>query len=68
MEGISIGSEDDVTLSSNNIFAILKFKRDDMVGYWPYSSENLKYPYTIENGIPTMAEERYLSAKCLIKW
>ena len=68
MEGITLGISDELTYSSNNIFAVLVFKHDDMIGYWPYSGEYVKCPYTIEKGIPTMSEELPLSAKCLIKW
>lgn len=68
MEGISLGVSDRETIKSNNVFAVVKFKHDDMTGYWPYASVNVCYPYSIEKGIPTMSEELLLSAKCLIKW
>lgn len=68
MEGISLGAMDEETISTDCIFAIVKFKYDDMTGYWPYISERNGTNYWLAEGIPTMSKETLLSAKCLIKW
>lgn len=68
MEGISLGTTNEETISTACIFAIVKFKYDDMTGYWPYTSERNEISYWLTEGIPTMSKEILLSAKCLIKW
>lgn len=68
MEGISLGVTDEETISTDCIFAVVKFKYDDMTGYWPYISERNGTSYWLTEGVPTMRKEILLSAKCLIKW
>lgn len=68
MEGISLGAMGEETISTDCIFAIVKFKYDDMTGYWPYIPERNGTSYWLAEGIPTMSKETLLSAKCLIKW
>ncbi len=68
MEGISLGIADEGTIRTNNIFAVVIFKQDDMTGYWPYTPETNNTGYYLAGGIPTMSKETLLSAKCLIKW
>lgn len=68
MEGISLGSVDEETFRTDNIFAVVVFKEDDMTGYWPYITERNDTRYYLAEGIPTMTKETLLSGKCLIKW
>lgn len=68
MEGISLGIVDEGRVRTDNIFAVVVFKKDDMTGYWPYISEKNNTNYYLAEGIPTLTKETLLSGKCLIKW